>query len=80
MDLSRDLLAETKLEAAFAGNRLLASLSADDRAMLEPEMEVAEFTGGDTVLAFGEVTKRSVFPFNGMMVSLRRELSGGRSV
>jgi CRP-like cAMP-binding protein len=80
MDLSRDLLAETKLDAAFAGNRLLASLSADDRAMLEPEMEVAEFTGGDTVLAFGEVTKRSVFPFNGMMVSLRRELSGGRSV
>ena len=43
------LLNETTLDAAFAGNRLLASLSADDRAMLEPEMEIAEFAGGDTV-------------------------------
>jgi CRP-like cAMP-binding protein len=80
MDLPRDMLAETGVAAAFAGNRLLASLDAKDRALLEPAMEVADFAGGETVLRSGDVTKRSLFPFNGMMVSLRRELAGGRSV
>jgi CRP-like cAMP-binding protein len=80
MDLARDLLAWTNLDAAFAGNRLLATLSADERALLEPAVELVELSGGDSVLSVGEVTRHGLFPFNGLMVSLRRELSGCRSV
>lgn len=80
MDLSRDMLAEPSLDAAFAGNRLLASLSDAERAMLSQDMEVVTLTGGEVVLGEGELTRRSLFPFNGLMVSMRRELTGGRSV
>lgn len=80
MDLPRDLLAETSLDAAFAGNRLLATLSDGERAMLSQDMEVVKLAGGEVVLNEGELTKRSLFPFNGLMVSMRRELTGGRSV
>jgi CRP-like cAMP-binding protein len=80
MDLPRDLLAETSLDAAFAGNRLLATLSREERAMLEPEMELISLSGGESVLSMGKPTERSMFPFDGLMVSMRRELSGGRSV
>ncbi len=80
MDLARDLLAETSIDAAFAGNRLLATVSPEDRATLSAEMEIAHFAGGETVLIEGEVSKRSLFPFDGLMISMRRELSGGRSV
>lgn len=80
MDLPRDLLAGKSLDAAFAGNRLLATLSADERAMLEPDVELVVLSGGESVLSVGETTNRSLFPFDGLMVSMRRELSGGRSV
>ena len=80
MDSPRDFLGETSLDAAFAGNRLLSTLSPEDRALLEAEMEVVSFTGGETVLANGEIAKNSLFPFAGLMVSMRRELAGGRSV
>nr|WP_314445995.1 Crp/Fnr family transcriptional regulator [uncultured Sphingomonas sp.] len=80
MDLPRDLLADTSRDAAFAGNRLLASLPAEERAMLEPSVELIDFTGGETVISAGENNVRSLFPYRGLMVSMRRELSGGRSV
>lgn len=80
MDLPRDMVAEPSLDAAFAGNRLLATLSDAERAMLSQDMEVVTLTGGEVVLGEGELTKRSLFPFNGLMVSMRRELTGGRSV
>jgi CRP-like cAMP-binding protein len=48
--------------------------------MFEPDMEVVSLSGGESVLSVGEVTLRSLFPFDGLMVSLRRELVGGRSV
>lgn len=80
MDLQRDILAGNDLDQAFAGNNLLATLSPEDRAMLEPAMEIATFAGGEVVLGVGATTRRSLFPFNGLMISLQRELSGGRSV
>ena len=80
MDQPRNRLAETSLDFAFSGNRLLATLSEDERAMLEPDMELVRLNGGDSVLSAGKVTESSLFPFDGLMVSLRRELSGGRSV
>lgn len=80
MDLPRDILAEPALAQAFAGNRLLASLDENERALLEPHMEIVTLASGDLVLSSGEMTKRSLFPFDGLMVSLKRELAGGRSV
>jgi CRP-like cAMP-binding protein len=80
MDLPRDLLAEKSLDAAFAGNRLLATLSAEERAMLEPDVDLVVLSGGESVLNVGEATRRSLFPFDGLMISMRRELAGGRSV
>ncbi|WP_344708884.1 Crp/Fnr family transcriptional regulator [Sphingomonas humi] len=55
-------------------------MSAEDRAMLEPHVELAALEGGETVLAVGEMTRRTLFPFDGLMVSMRRVLTGGRSV
>jgi CRP-like cAMP-binding protein len=80
LDLPRDVLAEPSLDHAFAGNRLLATLSPEERALLEPHAEVVTLSGGENVLTAGETTARSLFPFDGLMVSLKRELSGGRSV
>lgn len=80
MDQLRELLAESSLDAAFAGNRLLATLSPIERALFAEDMEIATFGGGEIVLAEGEVTGRCLFPFDGLMVSMRRELTGGRSV
>jgi CRP-like cAMP-binding protein len=80
MDPTRDLLAETSIDAAFAGNRLLATLSEQERALLEPEMTIVTLDGGESVLSAGNSITHSLFPFNGLMVSLLRELSRGRSV
>jgi CRP-like cAMP-binding protein len=80
MDVPRDLLAERSLDLAFSGNHLLATLSAEDRAMLEPDIELVGLSGGTVVLSAGELTDRTYFPFDGLMVSMQRELSGGRSV
>lgn len=85
MDQPRDVLAEQApaepaLDEAFAGNRLLASLSEEERGLLEPHMEVVTLASGEPVLAAGGLTTLSLFPFGGLMVSLKRELAGGRSV
>ncbi|GLR47886.1 transcriptional regulator [Sphingomonas astaxanthinifaciens DSM 22298] len=80
MDLPMDIHSAANLEQAFAGNRLLAALSAEERALLEPHAELISFDGGDIVLETGDVTRRSLFPFDGLMISMQRELSGGRSV
>lgn len=80
MDQLRDILADPDRADAFAGNRLLASLSEEERALFEPHMEIISLASGDAVLSAGGLTTLSLFPFNGLMVSLRRELTGGRSV
>lgn len=80
MDLVRDQLSDLSLDQAFAGNRLLATLASAERALLEPHVELVELSVGATILSTGEVARRSLFPFSGLMISMRRELSGGRSV
>lgn len=80
MNLLRDVVGEVNVDDAFAGNLLLATLSDDERALFEPHIEIVRLNVGDTVLAVGESPKRTLFPFNGLMVSMRRELNGGRSV
>lgn len=80
MDLPIETLPNPAVEAAFVGNRLLASLSSEDRTLLRPHMKVIELASGDQVLSAGDNVHRSLFPFDGTMVSMQRELAGGRSV
>jgi CRP-like cAMP-binding protein len=78
-----DLPAQTppvELDAAFGGNRLLATLRNDERALLEPHMRVVTFSAGDRVFDVGSPVDRSLFPFDSLMVSMMVELNGGRSV
>jgi hypothetical protein len=80
MNLSPEPLTRNRLEDAFAGNRLLATLSAQDRALIAPHMEVIALQPGDRLFGVGAEVDRSIFPFDTLMVSMMVELKGGRSV
>jgi CRP-like cAMP-binding protein len=80
MDLPIASLDRNSLDAAFVGNRLLATLSAEERALLAPHIVVTECFAGATVLRAGDRVDRALFPFNNLMISMLVELKGGRSV
>lgn len=81
MDLPAETVATPLLlDAAFAGNRLLASLSAEERALLEQQMTIVELEAGTTVLLAGQSAEASLFPFDGLIISLQIEMNGSRSV
>jgi len=80
MDLTVGTVGSTMLEDAFAGNRLLASLAPEDRALLVPHMEVVALEAGATVVDAGQDISASLFPFDGLIISLQIEMSGSRSV
>lgn len=69
-----------RLDQAFAGNLLLATFAADDRALIEPSAEAVELAIGDRVQNRGQDVDWSYFPFGTAMVSLVVELADGRSV
>lgn len=75
-------LAETRsaVDAAFAGNRLLATFSGEARELITPSATMVELVVGDAVLRRGEQVHVSLFPIGETMVSLSVPLSGGRSV
>ena len=77
MDVTTDEL--TQADQAFAGNRLLSTMSREARALLEPFGEMIELSGGETVLERGELVRSSLFPVGPTMISLLVGLSGGRS-
>ena len=70
----------TRIDRAFAGNKLLASFAADARAILEPYADVVELRLGETVLMRGDNVEASVFPVGATMVSMVTEIGDGRSV
>lgn len=80
MDLPSDVMTEPTLDQGFAGNRLLATLSSEERAFFEPHARIISYGGGDSLLPAGETPSQSVFPFDGLIVSLQCQLAGGRSV
>ncbi|GAA4029674.1 Crp/Fnr family transcriptional regulator [Sphingomonas rosea] len=80
MDLPGETIGEPSLAAAFTGNRLLATLGESDRARLSPHARILTLTSGEAVLRSGETVQQSLFPFDGCMISLQRELVGCRSV
>ena len=69
-----------ELDAAFAGNRLLATFRKDCRALVEPFASLVELSAGDSVLDRGRAVEASLFPFGSTMISMVVELSGGRSI
>ena len=69
-----------RVDAAFAGNRLLATFAREARALLEPFGTVVALHAGDSIFSPGEPIEASVFPYGPTMVSMVVELSGGRSV
>lgn len=64
----------------FAGNRLLASLSHVDRAILEPAMAVVLLNRDDLLFDAGEDVTHSYFPGPGVVASLVIDMSDGRAV
>jgi CRP-like cAMP-binding protein len=69
-----------RLDAAFSGNLLLATFSAEVRALLDGEAEVVDLDIGQHVQSRGQGVAWSYFPFGTTMISLVVELSDGRSV
>jgi hypothetical protein len=80
MTLPAELPAEDFMEAAFSGNRLLATLGAQDRALLAPHLKLLELRPGDRLFGAGGPVDRSIFPFNTLLISMVIELEGGRTV
>lgn len=64
---------------AFAGNRLLSTLSGEARALVEPFGTLTELEAGEVVLNRGDQVMTSLFPFGSTMISMAVELQGGRS-
>lgn len=68
------------LDAAFAGNRLLATFAADARALINPYGTLIQLAPGDVVLNRGDQVNSTVFPLGETMISMGVELAGGRSI
>lgn len=69
-----------RTDAAFSGNRLLATLASEARGLIEPHAIPVDLRRGAVVLNRGEQVKSSVFPLGPTVISMGVELSGGRSV
>jgi CRP-like cAMP-binding protein len=70
----------TEADAAFAGNRLLATFSPEARALIEPFGTMVQLQTGELVLSRGEQVKATLFPVGQTMISMAIELSDGRTV
>ena len=64
----------------FAGNRLLASLSSAERAILEPSMSSVMLARGDVLFEPGEDVTHAYFPGPGVVASLVVTMADGRAV
>lgn len=70
----------TEADAAFAGNRLLSTLSSEDRGRIEPFGSIVQLETGQVVLRRGDVVTATLFPIGPTMISMAIELSAGRTV
>jgi DNA-binding transcriptional regulator YhcF (GntR family) len=60
----------SRLDEAFAGNRLLSTFSSEDRGHIEPFAELVQLSLGSIVQARGDDVESTYFPFGTAMVSL----------
>ncbi|MGI8706394.1 MAG: Crp/Fnr family transcriptional regulator [Sphingomicrobium sp.] len=69
-----------RLDEAFAGNLLLSSFPAEERALIEPFGKIVDLRLGDVVHSRGANVEASYFLFGPAIVSLVIDLPGGRSI
>lgn len=69
----------SRADEAFAGNRLLSTLSSEARGLIEPFGETVEVGAGEIVLTRGDAVRSSLFPIGPTMITMTVELSGGRT-
>ena len=79
MDQSRDN-DRARVADAFAGNRLLATLTDEARALVEPLATLTGFARGEVIVAAGQPVSQTLFPVGPLMVSMIVDLAGDRSV
>ncbi|MEO5972304.1 MAG: Crp/Fnr family transcriptional regulator [Sphingomicrobium sp.] len=70
----------SRIDTAFARNRLLATVSPEVRALIEPSAEVVELSAGESVLRSGKQVDATLFPFGATMISMMVDTADGRSV
>lgn len=70
----------TDADRAFAGNRLLSTFPAADRALVEPFGTMVELKPGQVVLSRGAQVDASIFPIGPTAISMGVQLSDGRSI
>lgn len=80
MDAMTKVLEPDGFEAAFQGNRLLATLPEETRDLIRAEAELVQLSVNEPVLHAGEAVTRTLFPYDSLMISMIVDLTGGRSV
>lgn len=70
----------SRIDQAFAGNRLLGTFSPEARALIEPFAELVTLDLRDIVQERGGKVTSSLFPFGETMVSLMIEMADRRTV
>lgn len=70
----------SRADAAFAGNRLLATFAAEARGLVEPFGELVDLKSGEIVLRNGDPAQSSLFPIGATVIAMCTHLSDGRSV
>lgn len=70
----------SRMDEAFARNRLLETFPATARALVEPFAEIVELDAGESVLRSGGQVEGTLFPFGPTMISMMVDLADGRSV
>jgi CRP-like cAMP-binding protein len=69
-----------RIDEGFAGNLLLATFTAEDRALVEPFLTFTDLEPGNIIRSQGSRVSSAVFPFGPTMVSLAVDLADGRSI
>jgi hypothetical protein len=77
-----DVIADeiTRMDDAFAGNRLLSTFAPEARGLIEPHGTLVELRPDEIALSRGDQVLSTLFPLGPTMISMAVELSGGRTV
>ena len=69
-----------RVDQAFAGNRLLSTFAAADRALIEPSSTMVDLAPGEVVLTRGEQVRTSLFPVGETTISMGVQILDGRTI
>ena len=65
-----------RFDRAFTGNRLLATITGEDRRLLEAEAEIVDLPLGGKILTRGRQVESSLFPFGQTVISMVVDVDG----